>query len=946
MANCLDIRLFGGLRIALDGEPVSAFMSQKVPALLAYLAVSGRAQRRDDLAALLWGEMPDADARNNLRQALANLRKLLEPCLTITRETVELNDRPPVFLDTTAFEAALALPPGLPAEDRAAALTAAAALYTGDFLAGFFVREAPAFEEWMLGQRARYREQALLALHTLTQHHLVTGQYDRAIQSATRLLALDEWREEAHCQLMLALARTGQRSAALAQYQRCRRLLEQELGVEPAAETAQLYERIRAVMLRPRHNLPAALSDLVGRADEIAELRGRLRAPGCQMLTLVGAGGIGKTQLALAVAHACRDDNLEGAWWAQLAPVARPADLVAAIADALGVAFSGSASMEAQLVDFLRGRELLLALDNFEHLISPQALDLLSALLRQAPGLKLLVTSRVRLNLMAEQLFDVSGLRCPADDGVGVAESPAAQLFAWRAQRLRADFRLDAASAAPVARICRMVEGLPLALELAAAWVRAMSPEEIAAELGRGLAVLTSSAYDAPARHVSLAAVFEQSWALLDEAKAGVLARLAVFPGDFDSAAAAQTAAATEDSLRALVDCSWLRSARPGRFALHPLARQFALEKLGRLPASVMSAARRAHARHFADLAGQHESEFHCGKDREAMAWMLLEADNIRSAWEWGARQGDSPLLEQFLESFLYFYDIQGRYQDCLELLDQALRGLAAASVPAMRFGRGRVLALHAAFAFRTGSFALARQEAETALASLEPQRPHRDVGHARLYLGAAWYGLGDLAAASEWFLAASEAYAEAGHTWGIGAALDNAGYLAFLRDDAAAAEAYLTRALDIAQQTGSRYLLTGIYDHLATLTAAENRLVEAMSYVARCRAVLDELDRPYIVGSLSLSMAQIAMQAGDWATAESYLLRALEVARATGNRLDLVKTLSQLGRLKTAVGDTLAARNALREAAAMAKATQSEVLAAEVEAALAALPDAGAYRR
>ncbi len=946
MANCLDIRLFGGLRIALDGEPVSAFMSQKVPALLAFLAVSGRAQRRDDLAALLWGEMPDADARNNLRQALANLRKLLDPCLTITRETVELNAEPPVFLDTTAFETALALPPGLPVENRAAALTAAAALYTGDFLAGFFVREAPAFEEWMLGQRARYREQALLALHTLTQHHLAAGEYDRGIQSATRLLALDEWREEAHCQLMLALARTGQRSAALAQYQRCRRLLEQELGVEPAAETIQLYERIRASMLRPRHNLPAAAADLVGRADEIAELRARLRTPGCQMLTLVGAGGIGKTQLALAVAHACRDDNLEGAWWAQLAPVAKPADLVAAIADALGVVFSGSASMQEQLVDFLRDRELLLALDNFEHLISPQALDLLSALLRQAPGLKLLVTSRVRLNLVAEQLFDVSGLRCPADGSAAVADSPAAQLFVRRAQRLRADFSLDAAGAAAVAGICRMVDGLPLALELAAAWVRAMSPEEIAADLARGLAVLTSSAYDAPARHVSLAAVFEQSWALLDEENAVVLARLAIFPGDFDSLAAARAAGATGDALQALVNCSWLRSTRPGRFALHPLARQFALEKLARVPADAMSAARNAHARHFAGLAGQHESEFHCGQDREAMAWMLLEADNIRSAWEWGVRQADSALLETFLESFLYFYDIQGRYQDCVDLLDAALLGLDARGDPALSFGRGRVLALRAAFAFRTGSFARAREEAETALASLEPLGPHRDVGHARLYLGAAWYGLGNLAAASEWFLAASEAYAEAGHTWGIGAALDNAGYLAFLRGDAAAAEAYLTRALDIALQTGSRYLLTGIYDHLATLTAAVNRLDEAMSYVARCRAVLDELDRPYIVGSLSLSMAQIATQAGDWATAESYLLRALELARATGNRLDLVKTLTQLGRLKAAAGDMPAARSALREAAAIAKATGSELFAAEVEGALTALPDAGVDRR
>ena len=236
MANELDIRLFGGLRIALDGVPLADFMSHKVPALLAYLAMSEGPQRRDDLAALLWGEMPEVDAKNNLRQAIANLRKALEPHLLITRETIELNPSTTLFLDVAAFERGLqtlSAPAVRPLQD-------ATALYRGDFLAGFFVRDAPAFEEWMLAQRARYRELALYALHTLTQLHLDAGTYDRAISDATRLLALDSWREEAHRQLMLALARTGQRSAALAQYKRCRRLLREELDVEPSDETTAL----------------------------------------------------------------------------------------------------------------------------------------------------------------------------------------------------------------------------------------------------------------------------------------------------------------------------------------------------------------------------------------------------------------------------------------------------------------------------------------------------------------------------------------------------------------------------------------------------------------------------------------------------------------------------------------------------------------------------------
>ena len=155
----------------------------------------------------------------------------------------------------------------------------AAALYTGDFLAGFFVRDAPAFEEWMLAQRARYRELALHALHTLAQRHLDAGQYERAIGDAARLLAFDPWREESHRQLMLALARTGQRSAALAQYKRCRHVLREELDVEPSDETTALYERIKASLRGPRHNLPAAITEIIGRAADLAALRGRLLRP-------------------------------------------------------------------------------------------------------------------------------------------------------------------------------------------------------------------------------------------------------------------------------------------------------------------------------------------------------------------------------------------------------------------------------------------------------------------------------------------------------------------------------------------------------------------------------------------------------------------------------------------------------------------------------------------
>jgi DNA-binding SARP family transcriptional activator len=304
MESALQIRVLGGLHIARNSAPLANFVSNKAPALLVYLAMTQRPHSRDALAALLWGEMPDTDAKNNLRQALSNLRKLAEPHLIITRETVEFNHSVPYTLDAEIFERSLTQSADGKApiannywqrlDDWTSAirqLQSAIALYQGDFLAGFFVRDAPEFEEWMLAQRARLRELALHALHTLTEFQLSTGAYGRAIDYATRLLTLDSWREEAHRQLMLALARSGQRAAALAQYAMCRRILDKELSVEPSAETTKLYERIRAAGEAIQHNLPSQPTSFIGRAQELSQLEAQLLQSDCRLLTVLGVGG-------------------------------------------------------------------------------------------------------------------------------------------------------------------------------------------------------------------------------------------------------------------------------------------------------------------------------------------------------------------------------------------------------------------------------------------------------------------------------------------------------------------------------------------------------------------------------------------------------------------------------------------------------------------------------
>src|SRR5262249_45381113 len=332
-------------------------------------------------------------------------------------------------------------------------------------------------------------------------------------------------------------------SGALAQYETCRRILACDLDVGPAAETTALYERIRDSEPRTenpeprteqsRHTpLPLPPTPLIGRESELAELGALLENPAYRLITIVGPGGIGKTRLALASATDQIDAFAHRVYFVPLAPLRSSEFLVPAIADALGLAFSGREDPRAQLLNYLRGKELLLVLDNFDHLL--EGAELLVDILRRATAVSILVTSRERLNLQGEWVFDIAGLQVPAADQIdGVEGYSAVALFLQRAHKVHARFTFGAAEKRAVARICRLVEGMPLGIELAAAWVRALSCAEIAQEIEQSLGFLTTSLRDVPERHRSLLAVFDHSWRLLSADERGVFRKLSVFRGGF-----------------------------------------------------------------------------------------------------------------------------------------------------------------------------------------------------------------------------------------------------------------------------------------------------------------------------------------------------------------------------------------------------------------------------
>ncbi len=918
----LQISLFGGLAIDQNGEPVTGFISSKVPALLAYLAVARCTHQRDALAGLLWGEMAEADARNNLRQALSNLRKLVGPHLVITRTTAAFPGDAPYFLDVEQFERHLG--GSETAQDPAAPLQAAVSLYRGDFLAGFYLHDAPAFEEWMLIQRERYRSLALYALHSLTEHRLRYREYGRAIDSATRLLALDSWREEAHRQLMLALARSGQRTAALSQYEACRCILDETLGLAPSAETTTLYERIRAAGDLPRHNLPAPSTPLVGREDELARIQRWLADENSRLLTIVGPGGVGKTRLALQSAWVHKADFLEGVWFVPLVAVTQEEGWARTVAAAIGFRFTGAGQLETQLLDYLRDKEMLLLLDNVEHLLNDRNLSLLASLVTHAPGIKLFVTSRERLNLQAETLLELDGFPCPgggprtndpiADPLSYVTRFPAVQLFVARARQVRVDFS-PAGQEATLARLCRLVGGLPLALELAASWVRVLDVAGIVAEIERGLGFLSASWHDLPARHRSLQASFDHSWRLLTPQEQEAYARLSVFRGGFTAEAAQAVAGATLPLLTGLVDKSLLY--REGsHYRFHPLLLQFAADKLTADPA-LNAEVKREHARYYGRFIRGLEPVLLGGKVDDALGDVRPELDNLRLAWQTAVRNRDPATINDLADSFMQIFDLSGLYREMRDMAVQAIQALTG-HIDLIRsqdaLALGRAYGLSAAFHFRLGEYEQAIAHGQTSLAIIDPFQPHVACGHSLMYTGAAFYGLGHLESAFAYWQRGADAYREAGSVWGECAASANLAEAMLAQGKLLKSRQYATAAHALARQMDNAELMAVTLQILAVVALRERDFEQAVARGKRAVVLHQQVGHKAHLANALAILAQIAAEQGNSQQALAYLNQSVVVLRQLGNQRYLDLRLVELGRMALEAGELEMAEAALQE--------------------------------
>ncbi len=909
MPMSLELILFGSPEVRVNGKLISGFRSTKAQALFYYLAITGRAHTRATLAGLLWGDQPEDAARASLSKCLSNLRDLLGDALLIERQTVAFNRNYPYHLDTEHFIADVAQPP------TAATIPswqAALAFYRGDFLEGFYVRDAPDFEQWLLVQRAHYREAVINGLHALAGFYEQGGDLPSAITHTRRLLALEPWREEAHRQLMTLLARSGQRAAALAQFEACRRILDEELVVEPDAETVALVEEIRAGefdklypgrvtrqqgdkvhldhLVTPSlphlvtNNLPISTTPLIGRECELSELSEMLGNPHCRLITIMGGGGTGKTRLALAAATAQVKNFRHGAAFVSLAAISEPTFMAHALLQALEQPLQGSQNAQAQLLSYLRDKEILLVLDNYEQLLPDVAL--LIKLVEHSAGVKLLVTSRERLALQAEQLFQVEGLNYPNLSATGTVEEFAAcQLFLQRARQIKRDFVLNSETRTAIARICAACEGLPLALELAAGSLRTQSVLWIAEAVTASQPLPNIPLRDLPARHTSIQAVFEHSWRLLTAHEQAVLTQLSVFRSGFTLAAAEKVADAALETIAALLDKSLVRQQSAERFDLHELLRQFAGEKLKECCEKTPTQQR--HLDYFLALAEEAASHLRSADQAHWLEQLAMEQDNLRTALAWALNAKQKENGARLGIALRRFWYIRGFYAEGWQWLEQLLRLVDDAA------WRADLLYSQGTLARRSKESAIAADCFAQSLVLYRQQEDQRGIASALRSLGFMHYYQGNDVAARPLFEEALLLFRRLGDQEGIAVVLDNLGYIAKTPEETRRLH---QESLALRRCSGNLHGITVSLAGLAQEAIWRTDYAAVHAYTKEHLQINEKLGNQDGMANSFYILAVIAYAEHNYSVAQELFEKSVKLYQATGDRAAQAGSLLGLG--------------------------------------------------
>jgi predicted ATPase/DNA-binding SARP family transcriptional activator len=826
----LKLYVLGPFRVKSEQDPLP-LPARKDQSLLAYLVLHPQpsGHTREKLAALLWGDSPDAQARSSLRTALKNLRQQLGTHLLLAdRETIQINPASPLWVDAREFE-----------EQMSSAPESAIALYSGELLADLY-------DDWIFPERERYRELYLNALLELTQAARAASEYGRAIEYAHKVLAADPANERAHQHLMFCDLALGDRSAALKQYDACARALQTELAVEPSRETTALYQWIkqtpseRASLAAQITNLPIPLSSFIGRKQEVTELKERITTS--RLLTLTGAGGSGKTRLTIQVATDLIDQFHDGVWWVGLAPLSDEALVPHAVAQALGVREIPNQPLRETLISFLHHKRLLLVLDNCEHLIAACA-QLVDDLLTHCAKLRILATSREALGIIGESVYQVPTLSLPYTLYASVhqvLEHEATRLFVERALAAKADFALNEQNAFAVGQICQRLDGIPLAIELAAARVKVLFPREIAARLDNRFELLTSGSRTALPRHQTLRATIDWSHNLLTEPERILFRRLSVFAGGFMLDAAKEVCSGAGlkqvqllDLLSHLVDKSLILAEAPhpaeegARYRSLETIREYAREKLREAEEQDVLSDR--HLEFFVNWVEEVEPKLEHAKQLRWLDRLELEIDNLRTAIDWALESQKTNTALRLVSGLRRFWFIRNHHTEGVERLKTILdRPDAIQPTPA----RLKALNTYLFMLWPSGQLAEVQPVSEETLALARQLGDRWNTAVALLWLGVGLTSQGDYPPARSYLEQSLEIWRELGDMAYTGCACAFLGELAALQGDIARAQALCEQAVVLLNETKDYPFLAIPLRHLGQFAMFQGELLKAKALI------------------------------------------------------------------------------------------------------------------
>jgi predicted ATPase/DNA-binding SARP family transcriptional activator len=941
----LRIRLFGPFEVRVNGQPIRRLRFRKSQALFALLALRhGQEVERGWLAAQLWPESPGTQA---LRNCLSDLRQALGPeagrLHSPTSRTLCL-DLAGAAVDVVAFDAAMT-------RGDPEALAEAVCLYRGPLLEG-------CGEEGVLQER-QAREQAYLgALETLAAQAQSNGDPAASERHLRRVVAADPLRETAQRALMQVLAAAGNYAAAVQVYRDLRLRLHWEVNSEPDPETTALFQQLRTVAreqamsppsagrrtasrgsapgasLSPSpldgmvladdfpppvalgageslrswpqisafpHNLPLQLSRFIGREQELTTVKQLLATH--RLVTLTGVGGSGKTRLALQVAGDRLSSFSDGVWLVELAPVRDPALVLPAVAAVFGVREDPGRPLLVILAAFLRAKNLLLVLDNWEHVLAaaPVVLELLAG----APQVTVLATSRAPLRLQGEQEYPVPPLDVPDPEHLPSIETlsqvAAVALFLQQAQAMKPDFALTEENAAAVVEICRRLDGLPLAIELAAARVKLFSPPALLTRMTSRLQLLTAGARDRPARHQTLREAIAWSYDLLAEAEQALFRRLSVFVGGCTLAAAealGEGCGNVLDGVAALVDQSLVKQedAEDGepRFGMLETIREFGRECLAQSDDAEL--ARRRHRDYFLALAEAAEPELQGPGVTEWLARLEAEHDNLRAALDGCTEQGEAEARLRLGAALWRFWNLRHYWTEGRERLTRlvSLPGATGRTV-------ARVRALNAAGALtgRLGDSETARALLEESLAIGHELGYQEGVARSLLNLGKVAHRQGDDEAAPTRYEEARAFYEqglaifrELGDQQGIASSLFHLGATVMHQREYEIARALLEESLALCRERGNQYGIACALHYLAHVAKRQGKYEAAQAHFEEGLTIYQKLGTyEGIVHSLGF-MADMALEAGEYARCVALYREIMPHRQSRDDRWGIAQTL------------------------------------------------------